>query len=259
MFAETFIEIRKSLLRASKVRTFVELATRHRPLAPYESPTAVVAALAPSSLLTVEERDAILVALLAELHLTKHALLQSILVLAFEPLIVRVRARLGHPKVVRFGRSMTDDLDQRVLLAFLEAAHAAHVTSHAARMLRLGLERRIAIGQGKEREAPETGEFDDDKYVADPFEISTGEKATACEVVRIIEAEGGEDLCEMMLATRGNRESLRAYVARAYPELGEEERNTAYRRLAEAATKMEQKLRARSQRRNQRRLTIDAA
>jgi hypothetical protein len=255
--ADTFAEIRKSLSHRGAVRAFLPSTLRHRALAPYDAPLGVLAVLAPSSPLTVEERDAILVALLAELNSSKDTLWRSLLLVAFEPLIVRVRARLGHPRVVRFGRSTDEDLDQRVLLAFLEAAHSMRVISHAARMLRLSLERKISSEQRIERQAPEPAEFDDDKYWADPLAVSTREQAAACEVVRIIEAEGGADLREMMLATRANRESLRAYVARTHPEMTPREQSSLYRRLADAATKVERKLRTRA-RRDQRRLVSAA-
>ena len=122
MLADTFAEIRKSLSSYASARAFDEGAAHHTALAVHRTPLDILAAVAATSPLTVEERDAILVALLNELHRTRHPIWQSILVLAFEPLLVRLRARLGKPKAVCFGRSMGADLDQRVLLAPASAA-----------------------------------------------------------------------------------------------------------------------------------------
>jgi hypothetical protein len=252
---DSFTVIRQSLSSAPSIRAFSHGVARRPALAPYVAPLAALAAVAPDSPLTIDERDAILVALLDELHLTKDPFWHSMLLLAFEPLIVRLRARLGQPKAVRFGRSTGEELDQRVLLTFLEIADSIRLTSHAARMLRLALERKVFTDQRVEREAPKPAEFDDDTYWADKFAVSTGDKAAAGEVVRIIEAEGGEALRDMMLATRANRESLRAYVLRTYPERTDRERAAICRRLTDAAVRVERKLRARARRPSQRRIS----
>src|SRR5580700_8786798 len=118
----TFDQLAKSTASGSYARIFAQAAPRYPALAAYDSPRAVLDVLQGDSSFTVEERDAILVALLAELRASKEKVWQALLVLAFEPMLVRIRARLGQPKVTRFGRSQADDLDQRVLLAFLEEA-----------------------------------------------------------------------------------------------------------------------------------------
>ena len=125
--AKTLASLKKSLSRHADV--FAEGRSRHRALAGFDSPAAVLTAVSSSSSLTVEERDVIYVAILAELRLTKHTLWQSLLLVAFEPMLARVRVRLGRPD--------SEDLDQRIFLAFLEAAQSLHVTSYAARVLRL--------------------------------------------------------------------------------------------------------------------------
>src|SRR5208283_3807637 len=98
----------------------------------------------------------------------------------------RIRARLGQPKVTRFGRSQADDLDQRVFLAFLEAAGTLRITSHAARALGLAVKRHVFEEETREREAFAPDEFVDDDYERDPFEVTTREKAAANEVVGIV-------------------------------------------------------------------------
>jgi hypothetical protein len=248
-----FSQLQKSLSNPASLRLFAEVVPRHPALAAYESPQAVLDVLRAGSSFTVEERDAILVALLAELRATKGPLWQALLVLAFEPMFVRLRARLGQPIVTRFGRSQMDDLDQRVFLAFLEAAGSLRIASHAARALRLAVTRRVFEDETVEREAFEPDEFVDDVYEADPFEVTTRERAAANEVAGIVDAEGGPVLRDMMLATRAHGEALRAYVARTYPDLSKTQRRTIERRLTEAANRMEHKLRKRAGRPEQRR------
>jgi hypothetical protein len=246
---KTFEETRKSLAWTRATKAYAEGRARQGVLAPYDSVLAVLRAAAATSSLTTEGRDALLVGVLTELRSTKHSLWLSVLVLAFEPLIVRVRSRLG-PQ--RPGRPQSDDLDQRVFLAFLEAAHALRVESHAARMLRLAFQRRVFGDKSAEVE-PEMAEFVDDTYCADPFGVGVAEKAAALEVVRIIEAAGGEELRDVMLATRANDETLRAYVERAYAERSAAERESAYYRLVTTRKRAESQLRAQARRPTQRR------
>jgi hypothetical protein len=250
-----FNDLGKSIAQPPHLRVFAEAARRIPALARYASasPAAVRDALRADSSLTIEQRDTLLVALLAELRATQGALWQALLVLAFEPMLVRIRARLGQPKAVRFGRSQKDDLDQRVLLAFLDAAHTLDIASHAARALRLAVTRRVFGDEVTEREAFQPAEFDDDVYEADPFEVTTREKAAANEIVAVIYAEGGAPLRDMMLATRAQGETVRGYVARVHPDLSITQRRTVERRLTAAANQVERKLRERARRPEQRR------
>lgn len=243
-----FDELRKSLAHPAAVRVFAAAAPRHLPLACYESPLTALDSLHTSSPLTVEERDAILVALLGELRTTKAPVWQTLLLLAFEPMLAGVRARLGQPAVTRFGRSHADDLDQRVLSAFLEAARSLRITSHAARALRLAVRRSVFEQERGERAAFQPEEFDDEAYDGKPFETATSDKAAANEIAGIVGAEGGEELRDMILATRAHGEALRAYVARRYPDLSLPRRRTIERRLTAAANRLERALRKRAQR-----------
>jgi hypothetical protein len=238
--AKTLTSIKKSLARHATV--YAEGRRRHRALASFDSPAAVLAAVSSSSPLTVEERDVIYVALLAELRLTKHTLWQSLLLVAFEPMLARVRARLGRPE--------SEDLDERVFLAFLEAAQSLSIPSHAARVLRLALERKVYGERKSERAEPEADEFIDDTYVADPFAVTAREQAAAREVVRILEAEGGDEFRDLMLATRATEDTLRAYVQKAYAD---PEREGAYRRLVRARSRLEKKIRKRMNAQDRRR------
>jgi len=241
------------LASPSSLRALVEVGARRPALVAYASPQAVLEALRADSSRTVEERDAILVALLEELRTTKGAVWQALLVLAFEPMLVRIRTRLGKPVAVRFGRSQADDLDQRVLLAFADAAGTLRIKSHAARALRLAVKRSVFEDEKREREAFQPDEFDEDAHEGDPFEVTTREKAAANEVVGILDAEGGAELRDMILATRAHGEALRAYVARTQPDRSETQRRTIERRLTAAANRLEQTLRKRARQPEQRR------
>jgi hypothetical protein len=253
-----FKKLKQSLSTPSNLRVFAETAPRHAALAGYASPRAVLDALGPASALTICERDAILVAILDEVRATKASLWQAVVVVAFEPMLVRIRTRLGQPKVTRFGRSESDDLDQRVLLAILEAASAKRVTSHAARVLRLGVMERVFGEEEAEREAFGPDEFDDDTYEVDPLAVTTRDKAAANEVLRIVEVEGGAELRDMMVATRAHGEPLRDYVTRVYADRGLTERRTIERRLAADADRIERKLRELEERPQHRRFVEPA-
>ena len=247
--ATIFHQTRRSLTSAPSAAAYEQWRLRQPQLSPYASTEDLLAVARLGSPLSAEARDPLLVALLTELRRTKHTVWQSLLVLACEPMLVRVRRRLGDPKTVRFGRSMADDLDQRVFMAFLEAAHSLSVMSYAARVLRLALERRVFADQRVEHSAFETDEFIEDTYCLDPFEVTAREKAAVAEVARIIEAEGGEELRDAILATRGTDETLRDYVERTYSGRPRAECESAYHRLLRARRKVEETLRAKSERR----------
>jgi hypothetical protein len=248
MFAQTFARTRTSLASKASIHAFARGAARHEALARYETPVALLEAIAPSSGLTVEERDAVLVPLLAEARTSKDEVWPSILVLAFEKLLARVRARIGQPTSARFGRSLGDDLDQSVFVAFSRVVRALVVTSHAAYAVRLAVEREVYDARRKELKAPEPDVFDDDTFCADKFEISERAKAAGAEIARVLDEEGGRELRDMMLATRVAGERLRDYVARVHADRCARDRKAIERQLGHAAVRMERLLRKRAKR-----------
>ena len=111
----------------------------HPALAPYESIAEVLTALVDRSRLTADERDPILIAVVTEHQRTRHALWQSLLLKAFAPMLLHLRKGQG--------RADDADLDQAVLLSFLEAAHRIRTESHVARCLRIVTEAKVYEGE----------------------------------------------------------------------------------------------------------------
>jgi hypothetical protein len=86
---------------------------RHPELAPYPTGRAVVTALGKSSPLSKGDRFALVGVLVACHGDTGHSLWVSILLKAFEPLLLRIRKEMRRPE--------DEELDHRVLFAFLKA------------------------------------------------------------------------------------------------------------------------------------------
>jgi hypothetical protein len=83
-------QIKKSLGRTD--RGYAEGRARHFALRPYESPADVLAAVDRGSQVNVANRDAVLLAILDEVKASPREVWQSILVVAFAPMIVRFRS-----------------------------------------------------------------------------------------------------------------------------------------------------------------------
>jgi len=236
----TLQQIKKTLPQSS--RAFAAGRDRHRALAPYESVADVVAALGRDSPLSVESRDAIFLAIVSELQLGADALWSSILLVAFGPMLAQLRGRLG--------RARNEDRDQRVLLAFLEAARKTRFVSHVARGLRLAVQREMFFQRKVEQRGAETLPFDDDTYDSAPFDADARTKAAVAEVIRAIEAEGGAALRDLMLDTYANDGSVNEYVDRVHPELDLRARAAMCDRLRRLRLRTVSALRVRLQRRD---------
>jgi hypothetical protein len=193
----------------------------------------VLSALASTSALSRPERDAVVSALVDERQRTNHPIWQTILLLAFEPMLVRLRTRVG--------RIRSDDLDQRVLVAFLGALTVVRPGPFLVLVLRRATERLLFPSLKVARREDEHAPFEEETHPPDLFAVDTSTRAA--EVIRILEAAGGAELREAMLATRGTDETLRDYVARTHPNATLAERATAYERLWRARNAVERQLR----------------
>jgi hypothetical protein len=234
----TFQQIKKTLPRTS--RAYAQGRTTPRALAPYESPADVLAALGTESPLSVEERDAVLLAVVNELQQGRDPLWQSILLLAFERMLSTLRAGLGHRR--------SEDVDQQVLLTFLEAAKKTRIVSHAARALRLATQREMFFRRKVEQREPRTKRFKEETHDPDPFEVDADAKAAASEIVSFLEEEGGEELRDLMLETYAADGSVNEYVDRIYHGLTVEARAATCDRLRRLRQRAVTKLRERAQR-----------
>ena len=234
----TFQQIKKTLPRTSPAHA--RARATHRALAPYESPADVLVALGTDSPLSVDERDAVLLALVSELQGSGDPLWQSILLLAFERMLTTLRAGLGHRR--------SEDVDQQVLLTFLETAKKTRIVSHAARALRLATQREMFWRRKVDQRTPQTVLFKEEKHDPDPFEVDAQAKAAASEIVRGLEDEGGEELRDLMLETFAADASVNDYVNRVHPGLTLEARAATCDRLRRLRQRAVTKLRDRVQR-----------
>jgi len=236
--------VKRDLALPHAALTFAEIRGRVAEVAPYDSPVALLGALEPHSSAASAPRHALVSALVAENQrppAAARALCQSLLLAAFEGMLVRLRARVGRPR--------DDDMDQRVLTAFLGAVAAVRVGPFTPLAIRWATEGELFASIRAERRCPETLEYDDDTHPADVFDVNGQEKAAALEIVRIIEAHAGEELLDVILATKASDESLKDYVARTRPHGTAEERAAEYGRLLRARGRLLARLESRVTRR----------
>ena len=113
----SFQSLRSTLPRYTP--ELVRAAARDARLAPFVDPASVLWALRPASRLSDEQRDGIVGALITEKQSSPHPLWSTMLILAFEPAIRRLRSRL------KAGGS--EEAEQTVIFALLEAAETVPV------------------------------------------------------------------------------------------------------------------------------------
>jgi hypothetical protein len=210
-------------------------------LAPFATAGDVLSALARPA--DFEAKDAIVAALAARQQRAPHPLWQAILATAFRPMLLRLRGRLG--------KRGDDELDQRVLVAFLEAVAALRKdgpTRCTSLALRWNTEKALFGGlRADRRAAAPLCDFDDDTF-RDPFagaKTSQEDEASAAEVIRILESDpAGAEVRDMLVAKAGD-ESLLDYVGRAYVGRDARARAAQYERLRRARDRVVTRIRAR--------------
>ncbi len=242
-FAIVFEGLKKSV---SKYAAVYEAArAEHAPLAAYATVPELLAALNLSSPLAYEERDAITLALIAAQQKKAHPLWPTLLLAAFEPMLRRLRSRI---------RGVDDEeIEQRIVLAFLEAAQdvALHrPPSRAALHLRCETERAVFASLRSDQVAAEArGMGMAIDRIPDPRtdELPGDSEPLAAEELKRVVAEeaNGEELHDMLLATIGCDEPLRTYIARTRPELSPEEARATYLRLQRQRHRILIRIRAR--------------
>jgi hypothetical protein len=213
--------------------SFAAARERHNALEPYAKATTLGDALADKATLASKERSAVISALVAEHQKHGGELAQSLLVIAFEPALGAIRARLHKP--------LDEDLDQSVLLSFLEAIRSAAIAragDFAAPALVLETKRVLAKNLHGPRVSPKrfddihallANELDDrDEFVGREETVDRDAETTADRLLREI---GSDRMRDVLLATVAGDESLRDYVERCLPGVAAEQRNEEYERL----------------------------
>ena len=152
-------------------------------------------------------------ALVQEQAQPPHPLWSSLLALAFAPMLLRLRSRLRRPDDA--------DLDQEVMLAFLESAVRVPQSTepwHVAICLRRATERRVFDHMRKVVRAPVTEEFDDDRdatlTLADIVDEGGARRLDAA-----LDALADPAMRELIVSTCIEEVPLGTYVEQLYPTL----------------------------------------
>jgi hypothetical protein len=215
----------------------------HPALTPYATIADLLAVLVDRSCLTADERDPILIAVVVEHQRTRHVLWQALLLKAFAPMLLHLRKRQG--------RAEDADLDQAVLLSFLEAARSIRTESHVARCLRIVTEAKVYEDERKARRHAGGEVLDEEADYPSVFGPSTHTMVAAKEVLDMIEAIGGAELREVMFATCALDETVAEYVARVHARKPYAARAAIADSLRRQRINVLQKLNARIERKEQ--------
>lgn len=243
----TVIErLRRDALAAPR-RVFDESRTRNAALAGHADVASVLAALADDREHTYPERDALTRALLSEHRATGEALWASVLLVAYYPMLSRLRHRLVSDAVPR------DELDQVVVTAFLAALGELPIHEQADRVamrLRQRTERQVFAFLRKEREQQHPSADPDDLAMFGTESINARRLETTDEelfdLALLLERAAEEGIpqssLEVVAATVLRRELLRSYVDRVAPD-DDLERERMYQRLKRQRTRVLRRLR----------------
>jgi hypothetical protein len=221
---------------------FAEGRAAHPVLAPYQSADDALAALRYGSQVSLDDKGLILAAMVKEHQRTGRPLWEALLAGAFEGALLRLRVRLG--------RRVDADLDQRVILGFLEAISSPFVAA-AGRHAHIAIVRaskKVVFGLTiAERAEPRPQAFDEASYVSDGPSLAGDEPiedAIGTEVQGAFAKLGDpEEVSDMLFATYVVGETLADYVARIHPTLDAEARGALYERLRRQRLTVVQQLR----------------
>jgi len=213
---------------------FAEARARRPELAPFATLADLRAALDRSSSLSTTARRSLVMLLVEEAQRGTSQIWSSLLVAAFAPMLHRLRSHAG-PLGDR-------DLDSAVLVAFLSAVRVARPGPFTSVALRWATEKEVFRTRTAERRLGTPTAFDENLH-SNPTFHETEQKKTLDEVLSALEEGGAAEILDVLIATRGRDESLRAYVARTCPN--PRERGARYEHLCRARLRFERELRER--------------
>jgi hypothetical protein len=235
-------QLREGLLARSG-REFHRAQGRHELLAGYADLAAVLAVLGQEREASYPEREALTRAMLAEHRTTGSAYWSSALLVAYYPLLSRLRHRLVSDTVPR------EELDQVVVTAFLSALNELsphELTDRLPMRLRQRTERQVFAYLRRERETHWPLVEQDELGAVEPHrfpEVNT----QLLDLSRLLERAADEGLSSdglaVLQATVVRRELLRSYVERTGPT-DEAERERTYQRLKRQRSRTMKRLRA---------------
>ena len=220
-----------SLATPRALAEYARAQATHPALAPCSTPSAVLSALAESSALPLEQKDAIVLALITEHQRSRHHLWQALLLTAYAPMLYGVAKR-----TFRVSR---EDAAQGALLAFLEAIAKVRVTPAPAilsRALRYATER-AAFGQVCLEEEPQAEAISrrepDPRSLVDTLEQNDRLRGIVRELTRLFGSEAdAREILDVLLHARRNTGPLVEYVDATYPELTRAKRDRIFSRLS---------------------------
>jgi len=231
-FSQTLIALSHDVLRHAKA--YPAGRSRHPELASLATPQDVVRRLASSSSATPQERNQIVVALLEEHRAGTCPLWQAILFASSTPMLLRLRKRLKRDK--------DEDVDQRLLTAFVSALRVVRMGPYAAISLRWATEKEVFLDDHKERRQVSFELFEEETHPADVFGVDVRDQERAREILAMLEARG-EELVEVVLATHVGDESLEELAARKCPGADKRTLEREVIRLARARQHVVQRIR----------------
>jgi hypothetical protein len=216
-------------------RSFAETRARRPVLAPFDTLIEIRDALGATSTLTVDARRALVGVLVEEAQKGTSAVWSSLLALAFAPMLHRLRRR------VTASRS-DEEIDSAILAAFFGAVRSVRPGAYTSLALRYATQREIFDARRADRSLGRPASFDED-FHSNPVLHEVESRDTVDDVLRALESEGAAEILDVLIATRGRDESLRAYVARTCPN--RRDRASRYEHLCRARLRFERELRDR--------------
>ncbi|MCC6644566.1 MAG: hypothetical protein IT374_03215 [Polyangiaceae bacterium] len=246
------IQLRDTVLAKSHGPTFDDARTREPVLADHASILSVLAVLADASDATYPERDALTRALVAEQQRAPSPLWTSALMLAYAPMLTRLRGRLMSSAVDR------DELDLLVVEAFLEAAQAYPLQQrrpgHTALYLRQDTQRAVfKLLKLEHRRAEVTGELGDEDEIVPLGEVIASERDPETEarevdeMAAILRARAGgtvpAERLDLVERTYLRGESLRDVVVAANPGVTGDALDAVYQRTKRQRARAGERLR----------------
>ena len=243
---KTIAPIKQSLTHSLFTAEYARRRGEHPALAPYATPEDVLRALTRSTGLSYEDRNAIILALIAaHRRPTKsraHGVWQSLLFVAFEGMLVNVERRVlgGDP----------EENEQWVLAGFLEALSKVSLEappSHVSLALRHETERqafRGAFDRAAHDADVEIVDLSAARTERDPHdleaELEENDKLSAI-VSELVVLFGGEDMArealDVLLEARTGRDALEAYIDNRNPGISRAQRSATYARLHRMRTR----------------------
>ena len=242
----TVVEGLRRAALAVPPRTFAAAAVRQPLLADHANMTAVLTALDDERAETYPRRDALTRALVNEHQHSHDPVWSSALVVAYFPMLCRLRNRLVSDTIPR------EELDQVVITAFLSAVNDLNEherTDRIAMRLRQRTERQVFAFLRSEREHQLPTDTEEREQLEAELRELHPEPRTdqhLFDVVRLLEkaaAAGLPDHClDALKAPLVHREMLREFVARNGPADGLS-RNRLYQRLKRRRSRALKRLR----------------